>query len=413
MGQHRASADRGAGGGVGASGSRRAARGRRGVSRWVIFAALSVLLVVAVVVVWQRLGDHLDRQADDAAAACVEGTAVVPVVADPDVAPGLTAIAAAYGKTKPVVRDRCITVTVRAADARIVLEGLRGRWDTAAMGAYPAAWVPQSSVWSAQLMTDRPDAVDGRPESLVTSPVVLAASPEFADAADSLDWAQLPALQRGDEGLTDLGLRGWGSLRMAMPNGPGSDASALAAQAVAARVLRVSGPLTDDGARSARARSSITALTRPAPRSPDGTPAGAVRVIAEASDAADAPIHVVPITEQKLYQLTRPDAESPVSGTQIRAVRPTGATPQADFPVVRLAGDEVSVAASAALAEFLRFAAQPDQVRALTSLGFRGAAPMPPPTTTVDFPTVADPMPAPENRAIVTINRLVYGRAIG
>lgn len=367
-----------------------------------VFAALSVLLVVAVVVVWQRLGDSLDREADTAAATCVEGSTTVPVIADPDLAPALSEIAAAYGKTKPVVRDHCITVAVRPADAQVVLDGLRGSWDAASMGPYPAVWVPQSSVWSAQLVTARPEVVDGRPESLVTSPVVLATSTEFADAANDLQWSELPELQRRDNSLVDLGVPG--SLRMAMPAGAQSDASALAAQAVVAQTLRASGPLTDASVRSPDATSAVTGLTEGAPRSPDGTPAAAVRVIADAGGPANAPIRSVPITEQKLYQLTRSDDRA-----RIAALRPGGPTPAADFPVIRLSSDQVPVEAAAAMSEFVTFAGRPDQQRILTTQGFRGSDTRPAASATVDFPAVADPLPLPQPDAIVRINRLIYG----
>ena len=61
----------------------------RGVSRGVVAALLSILLVAAVVVTWQDLGDQIDRQAEEAAAQCVEGRESVPIVADPDIAPGV------------------------------------------------------------------------------------------------------------------------------------------------------------------------------------------------------------------------------------------------------------------------------------------------------------------------------------
>ncbi|MGC4932134.1 hypothetical protein ACLQ3C_00405 [Gordonia sp. DT30] len=381
----------------------------RGVSRGLVLALLAVVLVAACVVVWFRVGDHVNREADQAAATCVKGPATVTILADPDITPGLTAVAAAYSDTHPVVRDHCVRIAVAARDAKVTLDGLTGNWDTASMGAYPAAWVPQSSVWAAELTTAKPDLVDGDPDSLVTSPVVLATAPELGTKLSGrLDWGQLPTLQRRDDSLGDFGLQGWGSLRMAMPREGQSDPTALAAQAVAMRVTRSMGTLTADDAASPRVASSIDALTESAPRSPDGSPAGAAGAIADASDPATAAIHAVPITEQRLYQLTKNDARA-----RLAEVMPSGPTPIADFPVVHLKGDQVPEFAGAAVAEFLTFAGKPEHLRALTVLGFRGDAPLPAKTATVTFPVTDDPMPNPENQAIVTINKLIYGPSAG
>ena len=95
---------------------------QRGVSRGLVFVLLALVLIAAVIVAWQQLGDHLDKQADSAAASCIEGPATVDVVADADVAPALIAIAREFGASKPVVRDHCITVAVRAGDAKTTLD---------------------------------------------------------------------------------------------------------------------------------------------------------------------------------------------------------------------------------------------------------------------------------------------------
>ena len=382
---------------------------QRGVSRGLVFALLAIVLIAAVIVAWQQLGDHLDEQADSAAAACVEGPATVDVVADADVAPALIEIARAFGASKPVVRDHCITIAVRAGDAKTTLDALTGTWDTGSMGAFPAAWVPQSSVWAAELTQAKPSTVEGNPSSLVTSPVVLATSAELGGTIDGkIDWGQVPTLQQRDGSLRDFDLSDWGSLRMAMPLGAQSDASSLAAQAVAMRVMRTSSSLTNDDASSSRVSSSVSAMLEGAPQSPDGTPVGAATVMRDADDARTSPIHAVPITEQQLYKLTRED-----STARLAEIVPTGPTPLADYPIIRLSGDQVPPVASAAVAEFFSFAQDQKHLSLLTSQGFRGNAPLPPATKTVSFPITREPMPQPENSAIVTINKLVYGSDFG
>ncbi|MFT4126456.1 MAG: hypothetical protein QM662_09515 [Gordonia sp. (in: high G+C Gram-positive bacteria)] len=376
---------------------------RRGVGRGLVCTLLSAVLIAGCVLAWIQIGNHVEREGDAAAASCVEGPVMVSVIADPDLAPGLAAIAARYTATRPVVHDRCVTLTVRPMDATVALAGLRGRWDTRSMGPYPAVWVPQSSVWAAELMSAVPDRVDGETASLVTSPVVLATVPELARrVAGRLDWGRLPALAARDDGLAEVDLPDWGSLRMALPIGPQADPSVLTAQAVAARVVRATGALTGDEARSARVTSAIRTLITAAPRSPDGTPAGAATMIADAPDPAAGRLHATPITEQRLYQLTMHDTRQ-----RLAEVVPAGPAPIADFPVIRLKGTRVSQTVAAAVGEFLTFADAPEQLRLVTRLGFRGAAPLPTATSTVTFPAVADPMPTPETAAVVALNTLM------
>ncbi|MFW0785024.1 hypothetical protein AAFP35_10920 [Gordonia sp. CPCC 206044] len=377
----------------------------RGISRGLVGSLLGLVLVCALVLLWVQLGDHIDRQGDQAAATCVEGKTSVPIVADPGIAGALGAIAQDYAKTRPVIRDHCVTIEVRPGDAKVTLDGLAGTWDTESLGARPAAWVPQSSVWAAELAAARPDAVDGTPGSLISSPVVLATAPRLAEAiSDSVEWQQLPTLQRRNSSLAAYGLGSWGSIRLAMPTGAQSDSTALASQAVAMQVTRTTGTLTADDANSPRVASSIDAMQEGAPNSPDGTPVGAARAIAEAPNAASASIHAVAITEQQLYQLTRDD-----SSARLAEVVPGGPTPIADYPIVHLAGSQISTEQTDAIAEFFEFASKTEQLGKLTALGFRGAAPMPPATPTVDFPVTQNPMPNPETAATVTINRLVFG----
>ncbi|WP_299572028.1 hypothetical protein [uncultured Williamsia sp.] len=378
---------------------------RRRVSRGVVLSVAALVVVAVLVVVWVVLGRSLRDDSTAAAQTCVEGPETVSVVADADIAEPLGRIAAAYSATKPVVRDKCITVSVRPVDPKTTLDGLTGTWDTASMGAFPAAWVPASSVWSAQLLTARSSVVDGDPESLVTSPVVLAVAPQFARAAaGKLSWIEVPTLTRDDAALSRFGLSGWGPLRMALPVGPGTDASVLAAQAVATEVSRVgSAGLTVEDARSAQVTSTIAALRAEAPQSVDGSASRTLPTVVD-GDPARARVHAVPITEQALYSATRR-----TGAPGVVELLPTGYTPSADFPVVDLTGPQVDAAAAESVTAFFRFARMPEQLSTLTRLGFRGAAAGATPTAAVTFPQIATPMPAGDAAALAEIARLVFG----
>lgn len=375
-------------------------------SRPLLATALSVILVVALFAAWKSFGDRLD-DGGDSAARCLEGTAAVPVAADPAIAPALQEIAKSFNATAPRVRDRCVTVEVRPVDARAMLDGLTAKtWDAAAYGAFPGAWIPESSVWSAALQTADPQLVAGAPESLVSSPVLLAVEPEIAAAADGrIGWAGLPMLT-GANSLAEFGHGDWGSLRIAMPQGPQSDATSLAAQAVAAAAAKADGPLTAEQAESAAVRGDLEQLMSAPPRVGDGTAEAAVQSIAATTDPLDTPVRAVPITEQRLYLITKDDAKAKVA-----AVSPTGGTPIADYPVIALAGTRVQDYLSDATAEFIAFARTPEQIKLLTRGGFRGAGPLPAATATVTFGEITDQLPTPEPQAVVTINEIVLPSA--
>lgn len=379
-------------------------RGSRGISRSLVFTALAIVLVAGAVTVWAQVGDLIDDQADDQAGHCVSGPAEVGIIADPAVSGALETVAQNFNDTEPVIRDFCITVSVRPADANVTLQGLMDGWNTEAMGAAPAGWIPESSVWSNTLLAERPDVVDGAPKSLVSTPVVLATAAEMAELiGDDLDWADLPAQTRANS-LAAFGARSWGSLRIAMPVGPQSDATALAATALAAAVTDATGPLTEEQAGSSAASTAITALMDSSPAIPAGTVESAVSVVS--TDPRSASIRAVPITEQRLYLITRGDDPA-----RAAAVRPNGPTPIADYPMIRLSGPNVDDTESAAVADFFAFAQQPEQREPLVALGFRAPdLPMPPATATLDFPDIDDPMPTPQPAATVTVNTEVYGR---
>ncbi|GAB09441.1 hypothetical protein GOARA_036_01740 [Gordonia araii NBRC 100433] len=375
----------------------------RGGGRSLLLAVLTALLVAGLVVSWLQARDRVGRQADQAAGTCVEGPATVAIIASPDIAEALGDIAKRFNDTKPVVRDHCITVQVRPGDSKVTLDGLTGNWEAASMGAFPAAWIPQSSVWGAQLTAANPDIVEDSPESLVKSPIVLALPTLFADKAGDLDWGRLPGLARLPNAMAQFGLPDWGPLRMAMPLGASSDATVLAAQAIAAQVSKASGPLTEAQANSGPVVDGIRTVLREAPPAPEGT--AAATIAAMNTDDQRRAIHAVPITEQQLFLLGRTGA----AGEKIRAFSPAGPTPVADYPVLRLSGNAVSTAQSYGAAQFIEFAQQPEQVKLLTELGYRsGDAQLPPGNTTVTFGPVEDAMPLPEPAASAAITKQVY-----
>ncbi|GAA3967309.1 substrate-binding domain-containing protein [Gordonia caeni] len=388
-------------------GNHRSGGTRQLFSRPLLSGVLGVMLIIALVLAWRGFGDRID-DGSSATATCFEGDATVPIVADPAIAPALQEIAKNYNAQHPVVRDHCVTVEVRPADASTVLEGLTAdTWDAQAHGPYPGAWVPESSIWAAALQESGTDVLAGTPESLVTSPVRLAMEPVIAEAADGdLAWADLPALTRANS-LSAFGRSSWGSLRMAMPTGPQSDATSLAAQAVAAATVGTDTALTTAQARSGEVTTAMNELMSAPPRVGDGSAEAAVGSIAETTEPSSAPVRAVPISEQRLYVLTKDDAEASVA-----VVAPQGQTPMADYPVIGFTSAQLSGYVTDATSEFFTFARKPEQMGILTGAGFRGSGPLPEPTATVRFDEVSDPLPTPEAGAVVAIDRVVLPSAV-
>ncbi len=379
--------------------------GRRGRGRPLLVTALVALLVVGLVVSWLQARDRVGHQADQAAGACVEGSARVPIVASPDIAPALEAIAKRFNATRPVARDHCVSVQIRPGDSKVTLEGLRGAWDATALGERPAAWIPQSSVWAAELATGKPGSLEDSTTSLVTSPVVLAMPTAFADkAAGKLGWGDLPPLAKRPDAMAQFGLATWGRLGLAMPLGASSDATVLAAQAIAAQLVRASRALTAAEAASPAVVAGIQAVLAGAPPAPEGTAAATVAAMNAATDPRRG-IHAVPITEQQLFQIS----QSGALGEKIIALFPSGPTPVADYPVLRLTDPAVTVAESDGVAQFLEYAKRPEQLATLTALGYRASgATLPTGNATVAFSPVDATMPIPEPAASAAITRLVY-----
>lgn len=388
-------------------GEHRRTGGRRGFSRGLLVVVVVIVVLVILGFLWSLLGDRINRQGEDAAGRCVEGDLGVSIISDPSLAAPLKTVAEKYNATNPVARDHCITIDVRPADAKVTLDGLAGTWDAASRGQYPAAWIPQSSVWSSQLATANPSVIDGEPASLVSSPVVLAIPTAAKEAMDSkVGWIELPTLQRSADAMEQLGLTGWGALKMAMPVGPQSDSTMLASQAIAMEISRTpSGALSPEDAASPRVSSTLTAMLSQAPPTDLGSAESGVQMLSQEADPPAGKIHAVPITEQQLYALTKDEADPGVV-----ALFPNGPTPMADFPVVALSGDEVDAAQRDAVGAFIDYVHAPEQISTITELGFRGGGQLPAPTAAVSFPVTPSPMPAPTAEAQNTITEVLTRR---
>lgn len=365
--------------------------GRRGVSVGIIAALVTVVAVVAVVILWRFFGDSLSSRSDVASARCVDGQVDVAVVTDPAIADPVATLAERYNQTADPVGDRCVKVGVRPADSDQVINGFRDQWP-GDLGERPALWIPASSVSGARLESAAGAQIISDSRSLVTSPVVLAVAPALKEALGDQNWGTLPRLQTEPGSLERLGLQGWGELRLALPLGQDSDASYLAAEAVADAAA-------PDGQPASAGLGAVSTLMSRAPELPDADAATAIDALVDAENPAAAPVHAVVTTEQRVFARA---SSSDVDG-KLTSWLPPGPTATADFPTVLLSGDWLAQEQITAASEFARFMRKPEQLGELANAGFRVEGVAPPASDAVDFAPVSAPLNVGDDALRTTI----------
>lgn len=305
---------------------------------------------------WSWLQERAKDRDEAAAASCAEGTVTLNVTVDPDIAGPVQAAAAQYNATKPHVRDHCaqVTVTPQPSAAMVAAFTSNAPWN-AALGPEPALWIPDSSR-SVELMRV-PGLIEGAPAPVAVSPIALAVPDELRRALEAaqVTWSDLPRLQQGS--LGQIGLGGWGGLRLAMPPG---DASLAAALAVGSGVSG-SDPLTAEAARSGQVVAAVSRLSAGAPKADDLDKA--LTDAAAATDQPNNPIHAVAATEQQIR-----------AKGGLTVFRPVGNAPVADHPAALLTGSWVDQTQNLAASVFADYLRAPEQAKLFTDNGF-GAAP--------------------------------------
>ncbi|MET0897486.1 MAG: substrate-binding domain-containing protein [Mycobacterium sp.] len=365
--------------------------GRRGVSLSVIAALVTVVVVVAAVILWRFFGDALSDRDNVAAGRCVEGDSAVAVLADPAIADSLGPFVEKFNESASPVADHCVAVSVRAADSDAVIDGFAGDWP-ADLGDKPALWIPGSSVSSARLQAAADPKTVSASTSLVTSPVLLAVRPELRPALDDQTWGTLPGLQSNPTALDGLDLPGWGSLRLALPTTGDSDASYLAAEAVAAASVRPGAPASD-GTRA------VSALRAGQPDLSDTSTDAAMKALLDGNPAR-AQVHAVVITEQQMFARS---ADLPDAKATVASWLPPGPVAVADFPAVLLGGDWLSTEQVSAASQFERFLREPEQSAALAAAGFRAADTTPPTSDVVSFAPLSSTLDIGDDEMRVTL----------
>ncbi|WP_330254664.1 substrate-binding and VWA domain-containing protein [Nocardia sp. NBC_00565] len=312
---------------------------------------VAVLLLVAAVFAFFQLSDRAANRDKSAAAECKDGPSTLFVTVDPELADPVRAAADRYNATNPKVRDHCAKVVVTAQPSAAIITGFTANtpWN-GALGPQPGLWIADSmrSIESMRV----PGLIEGTPVPVATTPIVLAVPDDLRQALEQakVTWLDLPRLQQGS--LDEVGLTGWGGLRMALPPG---DATVAAAAAVGATVSGTD-PLSDAAAQSGQVVAAISGLAAKAPQAADVTAALA------GLDGAGSTIHAVAATEQQLKSL---------GGTS--AFRPMGTAPVADHPAALMSGAWVDKTQNLIASIFVDYLRAPQQSQAFTAAGFTAA----------------------------------------
>ncbi len=376
------------------SGGHRNDGGRRGVSIGVIAALVAVVVVVGVVILWRFFGDALSNRS--ISARCVGDKQPVAVIADPSIAEHVQHFADRFNAMAAPVGDHCVDVGVKSAGSDAVVDGFVGQWP-ADLGQRPALWIPGSSVSAARLTAAAGKETITDSRSLVTSPVVLALRPELQRALGDQTWASLPGLQTKPDGLAEVKLPTWGSLRLALPLGGNSDAAFLAGEAVAAGSAPPGAPPTDGS-------SAVRTLMSGQPKLADNSLAEAMNALLRSGDQATAEVHAVVTTEQQLF--TR-GASMPDAGSALSSWLPPGPAAVADYPTVLLSGSWLSQEQVTAASEFARFMHKSDQLSELSKAGFRVEGVKPPSSDVTGFPALPSTLSVGDDAVRATLANTV------
>ncbi|HEX4721341.1 MAG TPA: substrate-binding domain-containing protein, partial [Pseudonocardiaceae bacterium] len=302
--------------------------------RWPLATFVAVVLFAAGWFGWVWVHGRMVERPAASVVDCPAGGQTIQLAVVPSIADVIGSAAAAYNDSEPVVNDHCVRVNVSAIDAQTVLAAVAHGWDTGKLGPRPQAWIVDSTLWTNQLPAN---VLGDAPQSLATSPVVLAMPPDAAKAVTSTvapTFAALPALIAKANGWADFGAAAWGQFTVALPSPAANTASMLA-------VTAMLDPATPQG------QAPVTAGlldSDPVRQNLDNLAVGqstasthdALAALGRTEGIQGAPFSAVPTLEVDLYQRNLGGDGNTKPTNILDEVRLTGPTPFADFPYTPL-----------------------------------------------------------------------------
>ncbi|SEO78371.1 substrate-binding domain-containing protein [Amycolatopsis saalfeldensis] len=143
---------------------------RRRIAGWPIAVAGLVVLIVLGVFGWNWADSVLNNRAEAQAASCTGGRSQIRIVVAPQITTPVQAAAARWNSDLTVVHGSCVQVTVETKDSADVLSALTGRASLDSIGGLPDGWIPESSSWSGQLSSAKPDMIGSPPMTIGSFP---------------------------------------------------------------------------------------------------------------------------------------------------------------------------------------------------------------------------------------------------
>lgn len=342
---------------------------RRPRRRWPLATFAAVVLFVAGWFGWMWVHGRMVERPAASVVNCPAGAQTVQVAVVPSIADVIGSAAAAYNDSQPVVNDHCVRVNVSAIDGQTVLTALEHGWDTSKLGPHPQAWIADSTLWANQLPAG---VVSDTPQSVATSPVVLAMPPDAAKAVTSTvppTFAALPALIAKANGWADYGESAWGQFTVALPNPAANTASMLAVTAMLDPATpQGQAPVTEGLLSSGPVRQNLDNL---AAGQSTATTHDALLALGRTEGIQGAPFSAVPTLEVDLYQRNLGGDGDAKPMNVLDEVRLAGPTPFADFPYTPLTGGSVDQVAAAQ--RFRDFLHTPGEQTQLARAGLRVA----------------------------------------
>src|SRR5947208_4724745 len=127
-----------------------------------------------------------------------------------------------FERSRPMVGDRCIDVTVTRKPSGAAEQALARGWNEAIDGPRPDAWLPAASTWILLLDDQHPNLAHSDSPSLFRSPLVIGMPREMAIKLGWPDkdvgWADLLKLASNQTGWGTYGRPDWGAFRLGKTN---------------------------------------------------------------------------------------------------------------------------------------------------------------------------------------------------
>ncbi|RZS43218.1 Mg-chelatase subunit ChlD [Herbihabitans rhizosphaerae] len=349
---------------------------RRGVAGWPIVAVSLVAVVLLGWLGWTWLQSAMDSRAADQPEGCPQGDLSLRVAVAPSVESAVKESAGRWNSQRNVVHDHCVTVDVNAVEPERALGGLTGKWDESQLGPRPQAWLPDSSFWTSRLSATNNALIGAAPESVAGSPVVLAVREEAASALNSgptFRWSDVPELAAAPDGWSRFGHPEWGRFGLALPSPTTNPASGLALQGGMAGVSPWrNGPVTTATLTLPVVQEAMARLAAAQAANVPPTTRDALIQLGDSTGMAGLSYNAIPVAEVDLYRRNMGFDGKPPPASPLTAVVSKGPSPNADFPLVGLAGAGIEPTHIRAAQRFRDFLKEPDQQREFAKAGLRG-----------------------------------------